>query len=262
MSWPRSVALFLSLALHLGGIYALFEKSRTFALQDGKGADDLTVVAIVTLADPDQFGLAPQPQQAREAAAAIAPSQSKPESPKPVEEKATEAIAKEIPKQAKPIEPLPQKPEETAEPKTQKPIKQAEPPPVQPAPPVQTVPQNQLAQNASAASDAQEEQEAANRALEGRRIKLVSLYQGEIFAALVRHRVNPHSGRSGRVVVFATIGPSGRLVSRQVVQSSGFDVLDKAALASFDRSAPFPAIPRELGETPLTLRVPFDYSTR
>src|SRR5258708_6763288 len=84
-----------------GGIYALFEKSRTFALQDGKGADDLTVVAIVTLADPDQFGLAPQPQQAREAAAAIAPSQSKPESPKPVEEKATEAIAKEIPKQAK-----------------------------------------------------------------------------------------------------------------------------------------------------------------
>jgi len=62
--------------------------------------------------------------------------------------------------------------------------------------------------------------------------------------------------------VMLTIAPSGKLLSHEVVQSSGSDILDRAAVASLEKAAPFPPIPRDLGVSPLTLRVPFEYTTR
>jgi protein TonB len=93
-------------------------------------------------------------------------------------------------------------------------------------------------------------------------MQVSSFYKRDIMMSLRRHKVDPHSGRTGRVVVLATIASSGELVARTITESSGSDVLDRAALATFDKSAPFPAIPRELGPDPMTLRVPFEYSTR
>lgn len=240
MSRVRLFALFLSLALHGALFYALWHKTSLFALREGKGSDDLTVVASITLTDADGLDVLPERVEPQHASVAVAPAQPT----KRVEETGSPQHEK-APEDASSIEPLPGVDKKPS-----------------PDRAIRTDLQSERAQRAVAAAVPLEEQEAARRAREGRRVKLESLYQGEIFTALLRHRVNPQSRRTGRVVVLATINPAGVLISRQVIQSSGFEVLDRAALASLDRSTPFPPIPPELSEDSLTLRVPFDYSTR
>jgi protein TonB len=153
-------------------------------------------------------------------------------------------------------------PPPTPEPAENK-IAETEQPPAPVTPPAPPEPVHDTAQQvASAAAEAQQEREAAERSLQARRATLASLYQGQIYSLVEHHKVNPGSRRTGRVVVELTIDPSGKLVSREVVQSSGSEVLDRAAVATLDKAAPFPPIPADLGSTPRTFRVPFEYATR
>jgi periplasmic protein TonB len=253
MNWPRSLAFLLSVAIHAAVLLFLVSRSGFVVLQEGKGRDDLTVVVTVTLENGDLAGLDSRNERASRAAAAITPDKELARPEKNIPEAVTKPVTEEPPLVSGPTKadqtpqpaPLDAKPREEDE---------------RPSKEVSAETRVQPEPFPRPAADAQEEQQQASRAFEGRRTHLASLYQSKIFMALVRHRINPHSGHSGRVVVLATIAPSGELISRNVAESSGSDILDKAALTTLDNSAPFPAIPHELGPDPMTLRVPFEYS--
>lgn len=246
MSWPRLLAVLLSVGVHAGVIYAILPRLDSFALQSGHGTDDLTVIATVSVENGDIFGTAQENQEAHDATPALNPASQ----PKPPEEPKPETVAKlESPKteEPEPIPPEEPKPEE-------KPVeKEPEAPQPQPKP---------VPQAPAQAATLQVDEQIAAKALEGRRTKLASVYQGQIFTALVRHRVVPRSSLKGRVVLVLTIAPSGQLMSHEVVQSSGSAILDGAAIASLEKAAPFPPIPHDLSAGPYTIRVPFEYSTR
>jgi periplasmic protein TonB len=250
MSWVRSIAFFLSAAVHAALLLLL--ASRSEFSEDGKGRDSFTVVIPITVVNGDLPGLNERNERANQAVTPATPSNTERLEP----EKRSTALPAGVEttplasKRVSSDESLGQAALDT------KPVKQIEraaedessQSPVAP----QTPPQ----------APAETEQEQASQALEARRKQLSSLYHREIFMALRRHRVDPHSGRAGRVVILAIIASSGGLVTRTIMESSGSDVLDRAALATFDKSAPFPAIPRELGSDSITLRVPFEYSMR
>jgi len=59
-----------------------------------------------------------------------------------------------------------------------------------------------------------------------------------------------------------TLAPSGKLLDHRIVQSSGSETLDKTAMTSLERAAPFPPAPPEVGNKSHTLRVPFDYAVK
>ncbi len=64
----------------------------------------------------------------------------------------------------------------------------------------------------------------------------------------------------GAVLVKFTIDRDGRLLASSIKQSSGHPRLDRAALATLARSAPFPPIPDFVGRETLTVAVPIDYA--
>jgi len=56
--------------------------------------------------------------------------------------------------------------------------------------------------------------------------------------------------------------PSGNVVSREVSVSSEYEILDDAAVASIDKAAPFPPMPKELNRNQIDVSVPFRFSFR
>ena len=87
-------------------------------------------------------------------------------------------------------------------------------------------------------------------------------YLSEVQKALERNKVNPDAQLSGTVLIGFTISPSGQVLTREVKKSSGAKVLDDAALATLDRAAPFPPMPRGVANGPLKLQVPVEFVTR
>jgi len=74
------------------------------------------------------------------------------------------------------------------------------------------------------------------------------------FAQTVRRKIEsskryPLAARKsmteGRVGIRMTVMEDGRLETVEIIESSGYAILDKAALESVRRSAPFPPLPRE-----------------
>jgi periplasmic protein TonB len=246
MSWLPSIALFLSAALH-AALFLLFAwRSEFVSLDGGKGRDNFTVAVPVSIVNSDLLGLDERNEQASQAVAPSNPSRQ--ERPEPEKQSAAPPAGGET-------TPLASEQVSEASLDTNA-VKQAE----------KTTedgsPQSPVETPAQPPAEAQQEREQASHALEARRQQLSSIYQRDIFMALRHNRVDPRSARTGRVVVLAVIASTGQLASLTVTESSGSDVLDRAALATFDKSAPFPAIPRELGSGPITLRVPFEYSIR
>jgi protein TonB len=243
MGWVRSLAFVLSAALHAALFIYLASQSDILSLENGKGSAGVTVAIPISIENGDFLGLNERNAEASEAVApAMPPDRERQEPEKHNPDSMTDRVV------------------QTAAAETSPPAAETNPTgqvkrPAEDSPAVGShTPQRP--------AETQQEQEQASHALEARRKQLSSLYHRDIFMTLLRHRVDPHSGRTGRVVVLATIASSGELVTRTVTESSGSDVLDRAALATVDKSAPFPAIPRELGSDPMTLRVPFEYSTR
>jgi protein TonB len=87
-------------------------------------------------------------------------------------------------------------------------------------------------------------------------------YLGKLRNVLEQAKVNPRSRLAGTVVVKFKIGIDGALLWREITTSSGSKVLDDAAVAALDRAAPFPTMPTEVAEEPLTVSVPFKFITR
>jgi TonB family protein len=94
------------------------------------------------------------------------------------------------------------------------------------------------------------------------RVDITNVLQG--FADAVRRRIESkkryplaaqRSGISGEVGVRLTILRDGSLEDVMIAQSSGYDILDKAALGSVHRASPFPPIPEESGEDKVHLTI-------
>lgn len=91
---------------------------------------------------------------------------------------------------------------------------------------------------------------------------IVGVYLGKINEQVQRSKVNPRSRRTGTVVVKFTIGTDGALLSKNVISSSGTEVLDRAAISALDRASPFPPIPPDVSAAPMTFTQSFRFVVR
>jgi protein TonB len=87
-----------------------------------------------------------------------------------------------------------------------------------------------------------------------------SSYQAALAAHLRQYRDFPAAARQqgmhGVARVTFTVSASGGLVSSRLTAGSGYAVLDQAALAMVQRAAPYPPIPKALGQRTMTVTVP------
>ena len=180
------------------------------ALQSGSGEDDLTIVATITMQSEESLGLTRPPSSARKPLwAARLRLRCRRRSRRRRKKSSFH------PRKRDPV-PL------VEEKKPEKKI--VEPKPSAPAP----------------ASEAQEDQRAATRAFEARRNEVLSLYNSRVYQALMKNALRPKTLEKGRVVLELTLAPSGELLDHHVVVSSGSPALDKTAMTSLERAAPFP----------------------
>lgn len=107
-----------------------------------------------------------------------------------------------------------------------------------------------------------EEQKSAGQKQEGGDAGVRRAYLGRISKKLQSTKVNPHSRATGTVIVRFEVAPSGALLSREVVASSGSQLLDNAALAAVDKAAPFPAFPDGMKAEKIVEVVPYRFSVR
>lgn len=238
MNWVRATAICAALGVHAAAAVALVGfGARESALETGAGKDDLSVVATVTMQTEESIGLDAANVERQEASAAALPV---PET-RQQEAKKEEAIE---------MDPPP--PDEAAPPQA----------PIQPKP-VEKVEEKQeeMPTAPSVLAAAQQEQRAISRELDARRSQLFSLYNAEIYRAIVSHAVRPKEVRKGRVGVELTLSPDGKLLTHRIVKSSGVHLLDETAMANLER-VPFPSPPRGLVKEPYTVTFSFDYSVK
>ena len=238
MSWVRAGAIVAALAVHAAALAGLADfGAREEALQTGAGRDDLSIVATVTMQSEASVGLDAINAERQEASAASNPAP---------EVKQQEAKREDA------IEMDPPPPEETAPPQA----------PIQAKPVENPVEKQEERPSApSVATAAQEEQRAISRDLEARRNQAFSLYNAEIYKAIVTHAVRPKEVKKGRVGVELTLSPGGKLITRRVVKSSGVHLLDETAMANLEH-VPFPPAPAGLVKEPYTVTFSFDYSVK
>jgi periplasmic protein TonB len=237
MNWVRFGSAGTALGVHIAAlglfVFSAAHEPDLSALQSGSGDDDLTIVATVTMQSEESLGLDAASVQRQEASLGGQAAPQVQEEVKKEEEKV------ELPPEESP-EPVPLVEEKKPEKKI------VEPKPSTPAP----------------ASEAQEEQRAATRAFEARRNEVLSLYNSRVYQALMKNALRPKTMEKGRVVLELTLAPSGELLGHHVVQSSGSETLDRTAMTSLERAAPFPPAPPEVSKEPHTLRVPFEYAVK
>jgi protein TonB len=99
-------------------------------------------------------------------------------------------------------------------------------------------------------------------ALSGGDTTAQSAYLGIVRAQLEKAKINPHSNITGTAVVHFVVDASGRIISREIITSSGHKVLDDAAVASIERASPFPPMPKTLTLGRIDVSVPFKFSVR
>jgi protein TonB len=68
--------------------------------------------------------------------------------------------------------------------------------------------------------------------------------------------------QQGTVKVRFTIDQNGRVISHQIVTTSGHPLLDQEAAAMLNRASPMPKIPRSLGHSRLTITLPIAFNLR
>ena len=92
----------------------------------------------------------------------------------------------------------------------------------------------------------------------------VSNYPGQVVSRLRRNLRYPSQARRqrirGEVHVRFTVSRSGSVAGVSIVRSSGSPVLDKAALDTVRRAAPFPAIPAGAGRSNWPFTVPLAFT--
>ena len=86
-------------------------------------------------------------------------------------------------------------------------------------------------------------------------------WAGQIRNAIERKKFYPRGTRArGRVVIQVSVAPNGRLLQASVTQSSGYGVLDRAALTAVNR-ARFSRAPESLQQPHYKFRIPIKLAT-
>lgn len=87
-------------------------------------------------------------------------------------------------------------------------------------------------------------------------------YLGQVRSQIERSKVNPRSSLTGTVLIRFAVASSGQLISKEVISSSGSSRLDKAAIASLEKAAPFPPFPKNLGLDKIVEVIPYRFTIR
>jgi TonB family protein len=69
-------------------------------------------------------------------------------------------------------------------------------------------------------------------------------------------------GYQGKIMVAFRIGRDGKILNLSVSKSSGYKILDEAALEAVKEAGPYPPIPNELNKNFLKLKIPISYALR
>ena len=90
-----------------------------------------------------------------------------------------------------------------------------------------------------------------------------SRYGSALWSALEKHKQYPRiaqmRGWQGEVILELLLDGNGKLKSKKVISSSGFDALDKQALDMVEKAAPFPMPPEALRGNQFSIRVPIPF---
>jgi protein TonB len=229
----RILTWLISLGIHAGFALAMLLPAGGAALQTGAGEDTMVVeqgIAIEGFAKMGEDQVSLEEVEATPVMAAV--SQPLPEEVEPIEEQ--EVISsKEGPQQ----EDLKETEEEVVE---------------QPLPPqIAAVQQESVVAMRESSGQEQKGGDATAH----------SQYVGALRTHLERHKINPRTNLIGTAVVRFKVNAAGELLEREIATSSGKKALDDAALASIEKSAPFPKMPEGLSET-IELSVPFRFTVR
>ena len=229
----RILTWLISLGIHAGFALAMLLPAGGAALQTGAREDTMVVeqgIAIEGFAKMGEDQVSLEEVEATSVMAAV--SQPLPEEVEPIEEQ--EVISsKEGPQQ----EDLKETEEEVVE---------------QPLPPqIAAVQQESVVAMRESSGQEQKGGDATAH----------SQYVGALRTHLERHKINPRTNLIGTAVVRFKVNAAGELLEREIATSSGKKALDDAALASIEKSAPFPKMPEALSET-IELSVPFRFTVR
>jgi len=92
----------------------------------------------------------------------------------------------------------------------------------------------------------------------------VEAWRKKIASQLASKKVFPTgaAGQSGTAKVRFVIDRQGKLISRTLVESSGSELLDAAALTMVERAEPFPQSPADMKDEELSFTVPVIFAGR
>jgi protein TonB len=89
-------------------------------------------------------------------------------------------------------------------------------------------------------------------------------YYSQLAAWLAKYKEYPFQAKRKRMVgvvrVQFSINKRGDLLDYRVLESSGFDLLDEAALEMLQRANPYPVIPDDLGLDKISIILPVEFS--
>lgn len=88
-------------------------------------------------------------------------------------------------------------------------------------------------------------------------------YGNTLWGAISKHKKYPRiaqaRGWQGEVILELLLDGDGKLLSKTIIQKSGYDVLDQQALEMVDKAIPFPAPPDALRGTSFSIKVPIPF---
>jgi protein TonB len=88
-------------------------------------------------------------------------------------------------------------------------------------------------------------------------------YGNTLWGAISKYKKYPRiaqqRGWQGEVIVELSLDGNGKLKSKQILQSSGYDSLDQQALEMVEKALPFPAPPEALRGSNFTIKVPIPF---
>lgn len=88
-------------------------------------------------------------------------------------------------------------------------------------------------------------------------------YGNTLWGSISKHKQYPRiaqmRGWEGEAVVELLLDGNGKLKSKKIIQSSGFESLDKQALEMVEKAAPFPAPPEALRGSNFSIKVPVPF---
>lgn len=88
-------------------------------------------------------------------------------------------------------------------------------------------------------------------------------YGNTLWGSIGKHKQYPRiaqlRGWQGEAIVELQLDGNGKLKSKKIIQSSGFESLDKQALEMVEKAAPFPAPPEALRGSNFNIKVPIPF---